>query len=62
MAATQPKAQNSPPQRRTSRDRQESKRSPPLPDGNRREGIPEEGPLPHGEEPARPRDTGRQGA
>ena len=38
-----------------------SDRTPPLPRGPR-EGIPDEGPLPHGEEPARPEDTGRHGA
>lgn len=27
-----------------------------------REGVPPEGPPPHGEEPARPGDTGRHGA
>ena len=36
--------------------------APPMPKGSRRAGIPSEGPLPHGQEPARPRDTGRQGA
>lgn len=48
------------------RDRRErrkaSRASPPLPRNSRRFGIPREGALPHGEEAARPKDSGRYGA
>lgn len=62
MAARQPSPEKSRPQRRPSRDRDEPDRAPPLPKGSRREGIPDQGSPPHGEEPARPTDTGRHGA
>jgi len=44
-------------------DRTEHSRdAPPLPKASRREGIPQKGALPHGEERARPKDSGRHGA
>ena len=36
--------------------------TPPMPKGSTREGIPQQGPLPHGEELGRPKDSGRHGA
>jgi len=49
---------------RTRRKRQADPqaKAPPMPKGSRREGIPARGPLPHGEESARPKDSGRHGA
>jgi len=43
-------------------DRREEEKVPPMPKGSRRDGIPDRGPLPHGEESARPKDSGRHGA
>ncbi|HEX9466697.1 MAG TPA: hypothetical protein VGB82_29200 [Alphaproteobacteria bacterium] len=44
------------------RDRDPAGATPPLPKNSRREGIPREGALPHDEEAARPKDSGRHGA
>ncbi len=54
-----------PAKQRPTRDALERERSravPPMPKGSRHEGVPDRGPPPHGQEPARPKDTGRHGA
>jgi len=48
--------------RRGGEKTEHSREPPPVPKASRREGIPQKGAPPHGEEVARPKDSGRHGA